>query len=123
MVKFARPARKRSSRRQRRLALMRARRPTNQQYRRWRDEWKRAGKEERNLSRESERCYPGLARVSRETIALAVAESGQSGRPIVHPAILACRTMERYLTGAYGGPLVLDDLTFINPPYSEEIPR
>lgn len=123
MIKFARPARKRSLRGQRRLALMRARRPTIQQYRRWRDEWKRLWKEEGNLLCDSERCYPGLARVSRETVALAVAESGQSRRPIVHPVILACRVMERYLTGACAGPLVGDDLTFINPPYSEEIPR
>ena len=119
MIKFARPARRR-----RRLALMRARRPTIQQERRWRGEWKRAWKEERDFARNSERCYPGLRHAYRETVALAVGESDRSGSPVVHPIILACRAMERYLTGECVGPLVRgDNATFVNSPFSQEMPR
>jgi hypothetical protein len=120
MIKFVRPARKRSARRQRRLALMRARWPTIQPERRSRDERTRAWKEERDFARNSERCYPGLARVTRETVVLAVEESDRSGRRVVDPIALACRAMERYLTGEYVGPLVRDDAIFVNPPFSQE---
>ncbi len=61
MYKFGRPPRKRSERKQRRLALLRRKRPTIQERRRTREVDKRLFKQERAFDRAFDLQFPGLA--------------------------------------------------------------
>jgi hypothetical protein len=110
MLKIAYVARKRSTRKQRRFARMRAERPTIQQRRQLRDDCKRVCKKELAVEQDYDRVFPGLAEVFRNTYRQALMESAQTGKSIVDPIALACRAMEWYLTGEYVGPLVLETM-------------
>ena len=107
MIRFARPARKRSGRKQKRLARMRSARPTLQERRVLRDIRVALWKEEmRAMAAQSEDAFPGFSCVRRETFELAVERSLETGRPPLSICELYCRAMERYLTGTSIGDLV-----------------
>ena len=107
MIRFARPARKRSGRRQKRLARIRAGRLTLHERRALRDEWLVVWKEEaRHTAAQAEDDYPGLSYIVRETFGLARERSRETGWPPLSILKLYCQAMERYLTGTYRGDLV-----------------
>ena len=80
MIRFARPARKRSGRKQKRLARMRSARPTLQERRVLRDIrvalWKEVM---RAMAAQSEDAFPGFSCVRRETFGLALERSLETG--------------------------------------------
>jgi hypothetical protein len=105
MKRFARPARKRSGRKQKQLARMRAARLTLQERRVLRDTQLAVWKEELRATA----TLPEDAlfeKIRRETFELARARSLETGRPPLSLIELYCRAMERFLTGTFMGDLV-----------------
>jgi hypothetical protein len=107
MIRFARPARKRSGRKQKRLARIRAARLTLQERRALGDIRVALWKEELHaMAAQSEDAFPGFSCIRRETFELARSRSLETGRPPLSICELYCRAMERYLTGTSIGDLV-----------------
>jgi hypothetical protein len=58
--------------------------------------------------------------VFRETVAMARQQQSLTGKPVVDPITLACRAIERSLTGEFCGPLVLDEGAGVISPLQPE---